>query len=170
VLRLLPEFEIEQGRKAMRSRTWVLAGVLGVIAVTGATAAAFSNSRENLAEVVVYKDPNCGCCAKWVDHMRSNGFDVKVEDTGAMAAVKERYGIAMGLRSCHTSVIGDFVFEGHVPADAIQKFLAKPPAGARGLAVPGMPAGSPGMESAVPQAYDILVFDKDGATKVFEKR
>lgn len=154
----------------MRSRVWMFAGVLGVIAVTGATAAMFTESPDVATEVVVYKDPNCGCCAKWVDHMRRNGFDVKVEDTGNMAAVKQRFGIGMGLSSCHTAVIGDYVFEGHIPADAIQKFLAKPPADARGLAVPGMPAGSPGMESANPQAYDILVFDKQGATKVFDKR
>jgi hypothetical protein len=148
----------------------MLAGVLGVIAVTGATAATFADSRDDAVEIVVYKDPNCGCCAKWVEHMRKNGFEVRVEDTGSMAAVKQRFGIGMGLASCHTSVIGDYVFEGHVPADAVQKFLAKPPAGARGLAVPGMPAGSPGMESANPQAYDIILFDRQGAMKVFEKR
>lgn len=154
----------------MRSRAWVLAGVLGVIAVTGAAAAAFNDEPANLAEIVVYKDPNCGCCAKWVDHMRKNGFDVKVEDTGSMAEVKQRFGVAASHTSCHTSVLGDYVFEGHIPADAIQKFLAKPPAGARGLAVPGMPPGSPGMESASPRAYEILLVNKDGSTSVFDRR
>lgn len=154
----------------MRSRAWVLAGVLGVTAVTGAAAAAFNDGPGNLAEIVVYKDPNCGCCAKWVDHMRKNGFDVKVEDTGSMAEVKQRFGVAAAHTSCHTSVVGDYVFEGHIPADAIQKFLARPPAGARGLAVPGMPPGSPGMESASPRAYEILLVNRDGSTSVFDRR
>jgi hypothetical protein len=154
----------------MHSRVWMLAGVIGVVAVTGAAASMFSRTPDASAEIVVYKDPNCGCCAKWVEHLKRNGFEVRVEDTSEMAAVKQRYGVGMALSSCHTAVVGDYVFEGHVPADAIQKFLAKPPAGARGLAVPGMPAGSPGMESANPQPYDVLQFDRQGATQVFDKR
>ncbi|MGH7503351.1 MAG: DUF411 domain-containing protein [Longimicrobiales bacterium] len=154
----------------MRSRLWILAAAIGVVAVTGTAAALFSKEAPAVAAITVYKDPNCGCCAKWVDHLRQNGFTVKVEDTDQMAAVKQRLGVGQALASCHTAVVGDYVFEGHIPADAIQKFLANPPAGARGLAVPGMPMGSPGMESANPQPYDVLQFDPQGATKVFDKR
>jgi hypothetical protein len=146
----------------------MLAGVLGVIAVTGATAATFADSRDDAVEIVVYKDPNCGCCAKWVEHMRKNGFEVRVEDTGSMAAVKQRFGIGMGLASCHTSVIGDYVFEGHVPATAIARFLEERP-DANGLAVPGMPVGSPGMEMGDRvDPYDVVTFDATGSTGVYE--
>ncbi|HEX5577324.1 MAG TPA: DUF411 domain-containing protein [Gemmatimonadaceae bacterium] len=119
--------------------------------------------------VKVYKDPNCGCCSKWVDHMRANGFTVETMDLPDLTMVKERYAIGQSLRSCHTAVIGDYAFEGHVPADVIKKFLEEKPSVA-GLAVPGMPSGSPGMEGATKDKYDVLTFDRAGRTTVYAQR
>jgi len=119
--------------------------------------------------VKVYKDPNCGCCAKWVDHMRENGFTVETIDMPNLSMIKQKYGIGANLQSCHTSVIGDYTFEGHVPADVIRKMLDEKPDIA-GLAVPGMPMGSPGMEGATRERYDVLTFDRAGRTSVYAQR
>ena len=123
-----------------------------------------------LPPMTVYKDPNCGCCTEWVAHVRKAGFVVTVRDTADMASVKSSFGVPSALESCHTSRIGAYAIEGHVPADVIQKLLRERPA-ARGLAVPGMPMGSPGMNQG-PQkdAYDVLLFDKTGKTRVYASR
>ena len=122
------------------------------------------------AEVVkVYKDPNCGCCAKWVEHLQENGFKVEVMDMPDLSAVKSKYGVTSELQSCHTAVVGDYAIEGHVPADLIRKMLTEKPAIA-GLAVPGMPSGSPGMEGATKERYDVLTFDRAGRTTVYAQR
>ncbi len=120
------------------------------------------------AGVFVYKSPTCGCCSKWVDHMEAAGFTVAVEDVLDMAAVKRREGVPTDLSSCHTAIIGDYVFEGHIPARVIQDFLDESPELA-GLAVPGMPIGSPGMEGPNPMPYDVIAFDKGGNRGVFER-
>jgi hypothetical protein len=112
----------------------------------------------------------CGCCSKWVDHMKAHGFDVKVQDVEDISAVKSKLGVRPEISSCHTSQVGGYVIEGHVPADAVQRLLKERPKVA-GLAVPGMPLGSPGME--VPgrsDPYEILSFDPNGQTKVYERR
>jgi hypothetical protein len=119
--------------------------------------------------MVVYKDPNCGCCHNWVEIMTQSGFEVSVTDTANMAAIKTRYGVPAKAGSCHTAIVGGYVIEGHVPADLIRKVLKeKPPV--KGLAVPGMPMGSPGMEGARKDAYDVLTFDRMGKTAVYAKR
>ncbi len=120
------------------------------------------------ADIHVYKSPTCGCCAKWVDHMQAAGFKVSVENVVDMAAVKERTGVPFDLSSCHTAIVGDYVIEGHVPARVVLAFLDEAPELA-GIAVPGMPIGSPGMEGPYPQAYDVIAFDKDGNRGVFER-
>jgi hypothetical protein len=120
--------------------------------------------------MTVYKDPNCGCCTAWVDHVRKAGFVVTVRDTADMASVKSSFGVPSALESCHTARVGNYAIEGHVPADVIIKLLKDQPAG-RGLAVPGMPMGSPGMEQgARKDPYDILLFDKAGKSTVYAKR
>lgn len=119
--------------------------------------------------VKVYKDPNCGCCSKWVDHMREHGFTVETMDMPNLSMIKQKYAIGANLQSCHTSVIGEYAFEGHVPADLIRKMLDDKPKIA-GLAVPGMPAGSPGMEGATKERYDVLTFDRAGRTTVYAQR
>ena len=120
--------------------------------------------------VKVYRTPTCGCCMSWVEHMREAGFTVEVEDTNEIAAVKMEAGVPAQIQSCHTSFIGDYVFEGHVPASTIAKFLAEAP-DAKGLAVPGMPVGSPGMEMGNRvDPYDVVAFDAQGRTAVYESR
>lgn len=134
-----------------RRRTLLLAGagVLGTF-VGGARA-------EALPHAVVYRDPTCGCCHKWVDHLVANGFSTSVRDMASMGPVKARFGVPQGLASCHTADIGGYVIEGHVPAGAIKRLLKEKPEG-RGLAVPGMPIGSPGMEGPSPEVYDVFLF------------
>ena len=107
--------------------------------------------------IKVWKDPNCGCCTGWVDHLRQNGFIVTLTDTAAMKEVKARLGVPPELASCHTATIGDYVIEGHVPAHAIKRLIAEKIPG-RGLAVPGMPIGSPGMEGGTPEIYDVVLY------------
>ena len=123
-----------------------------------------------LPPMTVYKDPNCGCCTEWVSHVRKAGFVVTVRDTADMSSVKASFGVPSALESCHTARVGTYAIEGHVPADLIQKLLREQPV-ARGLAVPGMPQGSPGMEQGAPKdAFDVLLFDKAGKTRVFASR
>jgi hypothetical protein len=153
----------------MHANRWLFASLV-LIAGLGTTGAILTQSRPTAVEVLVYKTPWCGCCGKWVEHMRQNGFTVKVEDMTDLGPVKQRLGVAMHLQSCHTAVIGKHVIEGHVPADVIRRFLKQPPAAAIGLAVPGMPRGAPGMESPNPQPYDILVFEAGDRARVYEKR
>ena len=120
--------------------------------------------------VVVHKSPTCGCCKVWVEHLRGAGFAVEVRDTNAMDTVKQRVGIPAAKGSCHTAEVGGYFVEGHVPADDIKRLLTEKPA-ARGITVPGMPIGSPGME--VPgqptQPYAVELVAADGSTTVFEQ-
>ncbi len=118
----------------------------------------------------VWKDPNCGCCQDWVDHMQANGFAVKVHDTGNNA-VRARLGLPQKLGSCHTALVGGYVVEGHVPASDVRALLQQKPK-ALGLAVPGMPVGSPGMDGPAygdrRDPYDVLLVAHDGSTRVFK--
>ena len=120
--------------------------------------------------IKVYKSPTCGCCALWVDHMREAGFELDVEDTDDMIGVKIDAGLPLQLQSCHTALVGGYVFEGHIPAEVIARFLAEKPS-ASGLAVPGMPVGSPGMEFGDRvDPYDVIQFDAAGSMSVYESR
>ncbi len=118
---------------------------------------------------MVYKSPACGCCSKWAEHLEAAGFKVSTKDVRDMTAVKAEHGITAQLASCHTAIIDGYVVEGHVPADAIMRMLDERPDIA-GLAVPGMPIGSPGMEGAIVEKYDILAFDENGDTQIYESR
>jgi hypothetical protein len=120
-------------------------------------------------EMVVYKSPYCGCCAKWVDHIRAAGITVTVIDTADLEPIKARHGVTGELGSCHTALVDGYVIEGHVPADLVLKLVTEKPA-LRGLAVPGMVSGSPGMEGPNPQRYAVLSFDRSGKTAVYARR
>lgn len=141
------------------------------LAATAATmlAPAFANTPAIAVEV--WKDPNCGCCQDWVDHMQANGFQVKVHDTGNNA-VRARLGLPHKLGSCHTALAEGYVVEGHVPASDVRALLQQKPQ-ALGLAVPGMPVGSPGMDGPVygnrRDPYDVLLVAHDGSTRVFKR-
>ena len=120
-------------------------------------------------EIDVYKRTTCGCCAKWVEHLRSNGFTPHVHELEDIDPIKHKLGVAPELSSCHTAQIGGYVIEGHVPADLIRKLLKEHP-DARGLAVPSMPAGAPGMEGASKMAYDVLLIKRDGTYSLYAHR
>lgn len=142
-----------------------------LIAVAGGVAVAVLPGRVVAAPatMTVYKSPSCGCCAKWVAHAKAAGFVVMVKDTDDMDAVKREIGVPSALQSCHTALVGGYVIEGHVPADVVRRLLAEKPKG-MGLAVPGMPVGSPGMEGSPKERYDVALFERTGATKVFASR
>src|SRR3984893_13113708 len=111
--------------------------------------------------IQVFKTPTCGCCGNWVEHLRANGVEVAVEDVPDTGAYRRKYGVPEKLLSCHTGVVDGYALEGHVPAAEIHRLLEERPK-AKGLAVPGMPMGSPGMEGSVSQAYSVILFDSEG--------
>lgn len=120
--------------------------------------------------VVVYKTAGCGCCRNWVEHLRRGGFEVKVQDVDDIAAVRTTYGVPPQLSACHTALAGGYVIEGHVPADTVKRILRDRP-NIAGIAVPGMPVGSPGMETpGQNEAYQVISFERNGKTAVLETR
>lgn len=122
---------------------------------------------ESLPLVVVYKGPACGCCENWIGHMRAAGFAVEVRDTQDVGAIKAEAGVPADQGSCHTAQVAGYLVEGHVPADDVKRLLIEQP-DVRGLTVPGMVQGSPGMEQGgVQEAYDVLAVARDGSTSVF---
>jgi hypothetical protein len=119
------------------------------------------------AEMTVYRSPTCGCCGKWIEHMKKHGFAIKDVQTADMDAVKRKLGVPKALESCHTAVIGGYVIEGHVPAGDVKKML-QTKAAVAGLAAPGMPAGSPGMEmGGRKDSFSVMAFDKNGKIQTF---
>jgi hypothetical protein len=113
------------------------------------------------SNILVHKDPNCGCCTGWVQHLKAAGFAVTVKETTNLEVIRNRLGVPTDLAACHTAEVDGYVLEGHVPAVAVRRLLEKRPA-AIGLAVPGMPVGSLGMEGSEPQPYDVVLFGADG--------
>jgi len=134
--------------------------------VTASSTAPTAPSTVQAATMTVYSSPSCGCCVKWVDHLKEHGFTVEYIKTSELGAKKAELGIPRSLASCHTGVIGDYVVEGHVPAEQVKRLLAESPA-IQGLSVPGMPIGSPGMERGnTKEPYDVVAF-RDGEAGVF---
>jgi hypothetical protein len=126
-----------------------------------------------LPPVIVYKDPACGCCRAWVERMRAAGFEVQIHDVSSAAAredINRQQGVTQALAACHTAVVGGYVVEGHVPPELVKRILVERPKIA-GLAVPGMPAGSPGMEGmGTTNHYAVLAFTADGKTRTYDTR
>ena len=146
----------------MRTSVRVMVALATVMTVDGLVA------QSKPLVVDVYKDPTCGCCINWVTHLRRLGFAAKTTDVSNLDEVKTKHNVPRQARSCHTALVGGYVIEGHVPAEDIQRLLKEKPPIA-GLAVPGMPIGSPGMEvqGVSAQPYDVLAFDKSERTYVF---
>lgn len=119
-------------------------------------------------QVVMYKNPGCQCCDKWAAHMENNGYRVEIRATDNMPAVKANSDVPYSMEACHTSMIGDYIVEGHVPAEDIDRLLAEKP-DAVGIMVPGMPASSPGMNTAMGQPYEVYLVDSQGNTSVFAR-
>jgi len=145
-------------------RRLLLAG-LALVALPSAARAGSA-----LPSVTVYKSPTCGCCGKWVDHLRAHGFEVTARDVADVDAYKHKYGVPPNLASCHTALVQGYVIEGHVPADVVHRLLAERPK-VSGLSVPGMPIGSPGMEQGNRRdPYDVIAFDSTGRVTVYARR
>jgi hypothetical protein len=122
------------------------------------------------ADMIVYKTPTCGCCGLWVDHIEENGFSVHsvtVAGYHELVEKKNEHGVDWDLGSCHTTLVSGYVVEGHVPAHVIRRLLDERP-GIRGIAVPGMPIGSPGMEGPNPEPYQVIAIGHDGSRSLFE--
>ena len=134
-----------------------------------AFAAIFVGSAAHAATMTVYKSPSCGCCAKWVEHVEQHGFAVQTVPTQDMMALKKRLGVPGEAMSCHTTKVGNYIVEGHVPAADIKRLLREKPK-ARGIAVAGMPMGAPGMEHGDHrQPYATMLIGLDGKTRVFAR-
>lgn len=123
-------------------------------------------------DMTVYKSPTCSCCLKWVKHMQRAGFNVTVVDQQNLTPIKRKLQITPQIQACHTAVVDGYFIEGHIPASTVKRFLAEKPKNAKGLAVPGMPLGSPGMEvpGRSPQPYAVLQINKDGRAQVYEQK
>jgi len=149
-------------RLLLGAATWALAAAAGARTTTPPA--------EPVTKVQVWKDPSCGCCKDWVQHLEANGFQVQVSETGN-AEARQRLGIASRYGSCHTALVGGYALEGHVPAREIRRLLRERPQ-ALGLAVPAMPIGSPGMDGPAygghKDPYDVLLLSKDGGARVYQ--
>lgn len=147
----------------MQRRTFMQAAIAAMLLPATVAKAA----KNPLPVIEVYKSASCGCCHVWVDHLRANGFAVKAVDVPNPSDYRTKYGIPDDLGSCHTGVVAGYALEGHVPAAEIKRLLAERPK-ARGLAVPGMPMGSPGMEGPRKDPYDVLLIQADGRSRVYK--
>ena len=145
-----------------------IAAGAAVVLIAGTAFAGLSTKDAGALEVTVYKSPNCGCCNKWIAHLGANGFKVNAHDLADLTQIKLEHGVRRELTSCHTALVDGYVIEGHVPAEDIQRLLQERP-DVVGLAVPGMPMGSPGMEGPTSEPYNVLTFDREGNTTVFAK-
>ena len=157
----LRAFALRRGKKIIAAVALAACTTLGIVAAQQKPAAPV---------VQVYKSPTCGCCSKWVEHMRTNGFTVNTNDVEDLVSIKSSRGVPEQVQSCHTAVVNGYVIEGHVPAADVHRLLKDKPA-VVGIAVPGMPVGSPGMEYPGTKAepYSVLSFDKQGKTTIYAK-
>ena len=155
---------LPQTNTSKRWAIWVgsLVAVLGVLVL-------LLTQQSVAADIVVYKSPTCGCCGKWVEHMEKAGFSVDVENLRDVAPIKRELGVPGRMQSCHTAKVGDYFVEGHVPADLVKQLLADKP-DIKGLTVPGMPMGSPGMEGPRKDPYNVIAIEKDGRARVYARR
>lgn len=146
--------------------------IIAVLTVTATVAVAWraTPANEALPVVHVVKSASCGCCQAWVDYMKDQGFTVTVENRDEFTALKRSNGVTRELQSCHTAFVDGLVLEGHVPADLVKKMLAAKPVGVKGLAVPGMPMGSPGMEGPTKDRYTVYSFDAAGKATPWAER
>ena len=144
--------------------------VIVVVFAVALAAGVVAQTQKSAPTMEVFKSPTCGCCSKWVEHVQEAGFTVKVTDVSdaALDALKQKHGIPRTAQSCHTGLVDGYVVEGHVPVSEVQRLLTERPA-VSGIAVGGMPIGSPGMEvpGQRPQTYNVITFDKQGAVTVF---
>lgn len=143
-----------------------------VLALSPATYAESSSQHtaNSLKPITVYKSPSCGCCGLWIDHINQAGFTTRIEHPKDLSVIKDQLGVSPQYQSCHTAVKDGYLFEGHIPADVMQHFLAEKPRDSKGLVVPGMPPGSPGMgASGRFHPYEVLLLSKDGSSTPYAR-
>ena len=154
---------------------WLLVGLMAFNVSLGVQTTAIASELSGDAvlsanpTITVYRSPSCGCCGKWIDHLREHGFQVDEQVTEDMDTIKQQYGIPEEMASCHTAIANGYAIEGHVPAADVQRLLTEQPAVA-GIAVPGMPMGSPGMDMGETQeAFTVFSFDEAGTATAFQE-
>ena len=154
------------------SKTLSYLFAVGALAIfsSGASWAAQPPTTEVNSDVTVYKTVSCGCCGNWIDHLQHSGLNVGVIIVPETNSVRSRFGVPQEFASCHTAVAGNYWIEGHVPADLVQKLLDEQPADIKGIAVPGMVPGSPGMETPRPVEYQVISVDNNGEKAVYATR
>jgi hypothetical protein len=150
-------------------RQWLQVSFMSLVAGSVRELDAAQKPMPSGTAIEVWKTPTCGCCKLWVDHVRAAGFRPTVHDLDDVSPIKRKRGVPSSLESCHTAVVDGYTIEGHVPADVIRQALKTRPKIA-GLAVPGMPMGSPGMEGPRKDPYNVVAFEQNGRTSVFAKR
>lgn len=155
-------------KQTSNRKTWSVRPLLLSVALAAGIAGTTLSAPALAAEITVYKSPWCGCCSKWADHLQAKGHTVTTKNMENLDAIKKMAGVPEGLQSCHTAMVEGYVLEGHVPARDIERLLAERPK-AKGLAVPGMPVGSPGMEGGAPERFDVMLFGTDGSTSVYAR-
>jgi hypothetical protein len=141
---------------------------LGIGVALAVALVSWAAPQPGATEITVYKSPTCGCCGKWAEHMKQAGFNVTTVEANDVSKIKTERGVPAELSSCHTAVVGGYLVEGHVPASDVQRLLAERPK-VKGLAVPSMPPGSPGMDGPRRIPYNTLTFDDRGQTTVYER-
>ena len=155
-------------------------GIAAVVIGAGATLAIQANesdqssvaqaeSGKTVQAITIYKSPNCGCCQDWAEHLAANGFETRIVETDNLNEIKQEYDVPRDMASCHTALIGDLVIEGHVPANDIVAYLEAPQFNTIGLSVPGMPHGTPGMETGRKDDYQVIAFNANGKQGVFRE-
>ncbi|HBM49745.1 MAG: DUF411 domain-containing protein [Marinobacter sp.] len=155
-------------------------GIAAVVIGAGATLAIQANesdqssvaqaeSGKTVQAITIYKSPNCGCCQDWAEHLAANGFETRIVETDNLNEIKQEYDVPRDMASCHTALIGDLVIEGHVPANDIVAYLEDPQFNTIGLSVPGMPHGTPGMETGRKDDYQVIAFNANGKQGVFRE-
>lgn len=170
------KYESEESASSKRRIPWMLltsstaaVALVALIMWPGVPPTSATISAED-TNIVVYKNAACSCCGRWVTHLRDAGLEVSVVEVGSTQSIQSRVGVPRKLGSCHTAIVGDYWVEGHVPANLVLRLLAERPDDVRGIAVPGMPMGSPGMEGPNPVEYDVVAYDSDGRTTVYATR
>lgn len=159
---------VKQWIKLITKRFILILTIFLAVACTDKQAVLGEQSGTDVIYIEVFKQASCSCCGNWVDHLRGAGFDVKTRNRLNLNAIKNEFSIARPYQSCHTAVAEDYIFEGHIPAALIKKFLKEKPIDALGLAVPGMPIGSPGMEMGERfDSYDVLLLKTDGSSEIY---
>lgn len=152
--------------KSLKNKLTTVFSIIGLFIFSLYIGFNFSSQTVNAEEIMVYKSPTCSCCKKWVTHLENQGFEVKTKNINNLQPIKNKHGVQQKFQSCHTAKIGKYFIEGHVPAKDIKKLLKEQP-DIKGLAVPGMPMGSPGMEGHRKDHYNVLAIDQNNSTTVY---